>query len=350
MDAIRCITTRGGYRISGSPHEVIGTADRATGRWTPRPLSDVTVDDLLMLPLGQLQGEDRPVPLPVLDQAYYTGDLDLRVPDSLTPELAELVGYFMGDGSLHAKGIRLCVANTDLDVAGRLSSLTSELFHLSPVLRRCQGYVEVTLQSIRLARWWQAAGFAKDLPDPEHRGKGWKPHVPTAVLESNRKPIYAGFVRGLFEADGTVLDSVPSFSTSSAQFADQVRTLLLVLGMVSTTRVTTSGRGSTMYQVRLRNLDHAIRFGEGVGFLSCRKAALLGKARCRQAGNRDRIYLPRGTWEQIVPTKSRYRSVVISSLGKSGGVSRQTAALIAAVNPDPRLKKALKYVFEEIRT
>ena len=57
-----------------------------------------------------LVGEPRRVPLPVLDQAYYTGDRHVRVPDAVSPELAELVGYFMGDGSLHAKGIRLCVA------------------------------------------------------------------------------------------------------------------------------------------------------------------------------------------------------------------------------------------------
>jgi ribonucleoside-diphosphate reductase alpha chain len=348
MDAVRCITTRGGYRVTGSAYDVVQTADRASGRWSFRSLSDLTMHDLVMLPLGQIDGEARPIPLPILDQAYYAGDHDLRVPDVLTAELSELVGYFMGDGSLHAKGLRLCVANTDPDVVDRLAESVRTLFCLDPVTRACEGYVEVTLQSVRLARWWQAAGFAKVLPESGHRGKGWKPHVPAAVLESNSELICAAFVRGLFEADGTVLESVPSFSTSSDEFADEMRMLLLQLGLLTTTRITKSGYGSTMYQVRLRNLDYAMKFYQEVGFLSRRKHRLLQKAECRQAGNRDRIYLPKQVWDEVVPIGHRYRSVVISSLGKSGGVSRHTSTRIALANPDRRLTNALGYAFEEV--
>jgi ribonucleoside-diphosphate reductase alpha chain len=254
----------------------------------------------------------------------------------------------MGDGSLHAKGLRLCVANTDLDVAESLAHRGRTLFGLEPVMRAGEGYVEVTLQSMRLARWWQAGGLAKVLPQSGHRGKGWRPHVPGAVHESNSEPIYAAFIRGLFEADGTVLESVPSFSTSSEQFADEMRMLLLKLGLVTTTRVTSSGYGSTIFQVRLRNLDHAVKFSQKVGFLSRRKSRLLEAAECRQAGNRDRIYLPKQLWDEIVPIGHRYRSVVISSLSKSGGVSRQTSGLIALAVPDPRLLSALGYAFEEV--
>lgn len=270
MDGV-CVTTRGGYWMSGPADRVVEVVKKASGRWTPRPLADVGVDDLLMLPLGRMEGEARAIPLPVLDQAYYSGDHALRVPDTMTAELSEVVGYFMGDGSLHAKGVRLCVADTDPDVADRLADHARSLFDLMPVMRPCKGYVELTLQSVRLARWWQAAGFAKVVPRDGHRGKGWRPHVPEAVLESNALPVYSAFVRGLFEADGTVLDSVPSFSTSSALFADEARRLLLRLGLVTTTRITTSGYGSTMHQVRMRNLDHAVLFGERVGFLSRRK-------------------------------------------------------------------------------
>ena len=81
-----------------------------------------------------LVGEPRQVPLPVLDQAYYAGDRHVRVPDAVTPELAELRRLFMGDGSLHAKGIRLCVADTDLDVVEHLSVLAKDLFGLEPVV------------------------------------------------------------------------------------------------------------------------------------------------------------------------------------------------------------------------
>src|SRR5271169_5574937 len=173
--------------------------------------------------MGTLIGESRSVPLPVLDQAYYTADRSIYVPEAVTADLAELVGYFMGDGSLHAKGVRFCVADTDPDVEERLMVLAKGLFGLAPVITSQQGYREVTLQSVRLARWWQAAGFAKGLPEPDHKGKGWEPRIPSAILEANDPAVYQAFVRGLFEADGTVLEGVPSFSTSSVSFAAEVR-------------------------------------------------------------------------------------------------------------------------------
>ena len=137
----------------------------------------------------------------------------------MTPELAELVGYFMGDGSLHAKGVRLCVADTDLDVVERLRVLSKELFHLEPTVIAQQGYQEVTLPSMRLARWWRAAGFAKVLPSADHVGKGWTPRIPSAVLESNDaerlRRLPAGSVRGRRRG----ARGVPSLTTASTSFA-----------------------------------------------------------------------------------------------------------------------------------
>jgi len=342
----RRIATQGGYTIQGTLTHRIKVVEPETGAWAWKRMADITEDDLVPIQLGTLVGELRTVPLPVLDQAYYAGDHRISVPDTVTPELAELVGYFMGDGSLHAKGIRLCVADADLDVVDRLRILSKELFHLEPSVVAKEGYHEVTLSSVRLARWWQAAGFAKRLPHADP-GQSWKPLVPSALLETNDAAVYAGFVRGLFEADGTVAHGVPSFSTASAEFAAEVRTVLLALGLATTTRSTGSGWGEGTFQVRLRNIDHALRFDEYVGFLGARNA-LVAELESPQAGNRDRIHLSRSVWEEIVPVGSAHRSVVISSLGKSDGVSRQTAQQIYAETHDERLAFALGYLFERV--
>ena len=131
------------------------------------------------------------VPLPVLDQAYYTGDRGITVPDVVTPELAELVGYFMGAGSLQAGGIRVRVADADLDVVERLRMLAKDLFHLEPTVTPSDGHQDVVLTSVRLARWWQAAGFAK-AAGGDHTGQGWSPQIPSAILETNDGEVYAG--------------------------------------------------------------------------------------------------------------------------------------------------------------
>ena len=304
--------------------------------------------DLVPMQLGTLIGQPRRVPLPVLDQAYYTSDQRLVVPDAVSADLAELVGYFMGDGSLHAKGLRFCVADDDLDVVERLRILGKQLFGLEAAVTAEEGYQEVELSSVRLGRWWQAAGFAKRRPDPAHSGKGWRPHVPSAVLETNDAEVYAAFVRGLFEADGTVLDGVPSVSTASSSFAAELRTLLLSLGVATTTRQTVSGWGGPIQQVRLRNLDHALRFDELVGFIGGRKNALLPELEPAQSGNRDRIHLPREIWDELVPAGHTRRGSVLTSLRRSGGVARTVAQQLFAETLDARLGHALGYLFEPV--
>jgi ribonucleoside-diphosphate reductase alpha chain len=184
----RRIRTAGGYQIQGTLTHRVKVVDERTGTWTWKRLADIAPHDLLPLQLRTLIGEPRRVPLPVLDQAYYTGDHHVGVPDAVTAELAELVGYFMGDGSLHAKGIRLCVANEDLDVADRLGVLAKELFGLSPTITQQEGYQEVTLQSVRLARLYMRASCAACLRRTEQRC----PVFPACLRPTSRSPEKSG--------------------------------------------------------------------------------------------------------------------------------------------------------------
>ncbi|MFL1430141.1 MULTISPECIES: vitamin B12-dependent ribonucleotide reductase [unclassified Nocardiopsis] len=343
----RRIVTEGGYRLQGTHTHRIKVVD-TDGAWRWRRFADISEGDLVPLQMGTLVGAPRNVTLPVLDQAYYTGDRGVTVPDTVDEELTELVGYFMGDGSLHAEGIRLCVADTDEDVVERLAVLAKGCFGLAPKVTRRQGYREVLFSSVRLARWWKAAGFAKGLPGQDHTGKGWTPRVPSAVLEANDPAVYAAFLRGLFEADGTVLEGVPSLSTAHDSFAGEVRTLLLALGMATTTRTTRSGLGGDLHVVRLRNLDHALRFDEIVGFMGDRKNRLVVDLEPDRAPKRDRIVLPRTIWEDLVPLGHPLRGDVLQALRKYAGVPRRIASLIHAETPDARLGHALGYLFERV--
>ncbi|HEY5882751.1 MAG TPA: LAGLIDADG family homing endonuclease, partial [Nakamurella sp.] len=334
--------------LQGTLAHRVKVVEPRTGKWVWKRLADIEPGDLVPLQLGQTVGDSREVPLPVLDQAYYAGDRHTQVPNTVDAELAELVGYFMGDGSLHAKGIRLCVADADADVVERLRVLSKGLFALDPVVRPREGYQEVTLQSVRLARWWKAAGFAEDLPGVDHSGKGWTPRVPTAVRETNDPAIYAAFLRGLFEADGTVLGGVPNVSTASETFADDIRALLLLLGVPTTTRQTVSGWGGPQFQVRIRNLSHARGFAARVGFLGGRKQALVDAAAATQSGIRDRIQLPDEVWRELAPVGHELRSLILQAVARGRGVSRDLALQLQQVVADPRLAHALGYVFESV--
>ncbi len=344
----RRIRTEGGYQIQGTLTHRVKVVDELTGTWAWKRLADLAPRDLVPMQLRTLIGEARQVPLPVLDQAYYTGDRNVHVPDAVTPELAELVGYFIGDGSLHAKGIRLCVANTDLDVADRLGVLAKELFGLSPVITPRERYQEVTLQSVRLARWWRAAGFATELPSADHAGQGWIPRIPPAILATNDPVVYSAFLRGLFEAAGTVLDGVPSLATADQSFAGEVRTILLALGLATSTRETQSGWGGPVFQVRLRNVDHALDFDEIVGFIGERKSRLMVFQEPAVPAAEDHVFLPKSDWTDLVPVGHVSRGAVLQSVCKTGGVPRTLARRLFEETFDERLGRALDYLFERV--
>ncbi len=347
----RRIVTEGGYKIQGTLTHRVKVVNPETKAWEWKRLADIAEGDLLPLQMRTLVGEPREVPLPVLDQAYYTGDRHVRVPGTVTGDLAEVVGYFMGDGSLHAKGVRLCVADTDLDVVAHLCVLVKDLFGIEPVVTQQEGYQEVTLQSVRLARWWQAAGFTKILPEgrQDHKGKGWVPRIPSAILETNDALVYSAFLRGLFEADGTVLEGVPSVTTAHESFAAEIRTMLLTKGLATTTRATTSGWGGTMYQVRLRNIDHALNYAELIGFISKRKDELVTTTEPDRSAKKDYVYLPRQVWDELVPASHRSYDAVVQSLRKTnGGVPRMLATRIFEETLDSRLAKVLGYLFERV--
>ena len=76
---------------------------------------------------------------------------------------------------------------------------------------------------------------------------------PTPCSTRNDADVYQAFLRGLFEADGTVTSGYPSWTTAKAEFADEVQTLMLALGFVTTRSHQVSGRGSDLHVVRLLN-------------------------------------------------------------------------------------------------
>src|SRR5262249_35238476 len=150
--------------------------------------------------------------------------------------------------------------------------LIRELFHLDAHVESRQGYTEVSAHSVSLVLWWEACGFDKLPPGPDHSGKGYLPRIPNAVLYTNDRRCYGAFLRGLFEADGTVIQGCPSWSTTHREFSQQVKALLLSLGFPTTTKLDISGWGqSTLYGQRLKNEGYNAQFLAEIGFIGLRK-------------------------------------------------------------------------------
>src|SRR5690606_3795413 len=188
------------------------------------------------------------------------------------------------------------------------------------------------------------------LPASGHAGKGYVPHVPDAVLHSNDPTVYRAFVRGLFEADGTVTAGYPSWTTARRSFADEVQALLLALGYVTTRKRDVSGRGSQLHVVRLLNRSHNARWLDEIGFVSERKARAVDVSDAPQAARHDRIPVSRGLIDRAAPGNDRPRRAALLEWRRSGTSTRRLATELHARSGDGELAHLLAFYFDRIAT
>ena len=348
VDDVVSITTKRGYRIQGTPTHRVKVV-RPDGTWAWKRFAEIGVDDTVPLHHNQLVGSPNEVRLPVLGEMHWTGDFATQVPEFLSPELAEFVGYFMGDGSLHAKGLRLCVTTGDFEVTEWLTSLIKQVFNLEAHVSPKAGYEEVAVHSVALARWWEACGFAKKAPKEGHRGKGWHPHIPDAVLASNDPEVYKAFIRGLFEADGYVgQDGCPNWSTSSIDFSHDVQSLLLAIGFPTTRKFNVSGWGkSALASLRLAFTTYNRRWAEEIGFISDRKNHRLEAAKGFPAKG-DRIPVARSMVDRLAPDNDALRKRILLSLNRHGAISRSSAVELWERTRDQELAHLLGFFFDKV--
>ncbi len=350
FERIVSIETARGYRIQGTATHRIKVVD-VEGEWAWRRFGDLREGDRVPLMLNGLVGERQEVTLPPLGELYWTADQRTRAPRTVTAELAELVGYFMGDGSLHAKGLRFCVSAQDEDVVARLVELGAELFGLDAHVSSQGGYTEVSLHSVPLALWWEACGFAKLPPAADHSGKGWHAHIPDAILHANDRDVYAAFVRGLFEADGTTNNGYVSWSTVTEQFSRDVQALLLALGFVTTRKVDDASSNwgpHDRYVLRLLNVSSAGQYLDEIGFISARKANTLMVGDHRQAARYDHIPVSRALLDELAPDNDSLRKTMLMALARRGDVSRRSATALLERAESPDLERLLGFYYDDV--
>jgi ribonucleotide reductase alpha subunit len=338
LEPVVDVRTKRGYRIQGTTKHRIKVVTEA-GRWEWRRMADLRPGDMVPLAVGQLLGDPQVVSLPPLgESSRRRGERHLTVPRQMTADLAEVVGYFMGDGSRDAKGLRLRVAGGDPDVVGHLERLAKSLFGIQPVTRMEEGDRSVELNSVRLTEWWDACGF------------GTASHLPDAVLHSNDPEVYGAFLRGLYEADGTVTMGYPSWTTTSLSFSQDVQALLLALGFITTRSFGTSGRSSRMAVLRLLNKSGNARWLDDVGFISARKAKAVATGDCPQAARDDHIPVSRALIDRVAAGSGRARKVALEEHRRSGSITRRLAEELFASTGDAELGRLLGFFFDRVKT
>jgi ribonucleoside-diphosphate reductase alpha chain len=348
----RRIKTAGGYTIQGTPEHRVKVVDRESGELAWKRLAEVAAGDTVALSMGGFAGQPQSVTLPPLGEQHWNADFTTTTPANLTSDLAELVGYFMGSGTLNARGLRLTVSQDDPDVRHRLVALARQLFGVEATVTDKPGSFEIGLHSVPLAMWWQACGFAKHHPSTDVRGKSYVSHVPDAILASNDPAIYVAFVRGLFEADATLINGSVHFSTANESLIDDVRTVLLTLGIPTRTRTDKTGwSASDLYVLRVRNAEHARKFQQLVGFMGERKLGAMRPSETWQGTKGDRVFLRKDVLRTLVPHSSElYPRTTLYGYRHAGAISRTAACELLERTGSDELKSALEFFYDDVAT
>ena len=193
-------------------------------------------------------------------------------PETLDEDLAELVGLWIGDGSIHQDGIRFHVSRESV---------------LETLDRRARDLFDTEIK-----RWW-LANFGDAKPSSADA------RVPGPVQRGDRS-VAAGFLRGLYTADGTLTqEKYPRLYSASEKLIDDVTQLLLGVG-VPANKWDWAKEERDYFSVAPVGHEGLCPFAESIGFLDERTETLraaLAESETRPA----RVGAVDGsTWEQSV--------------------------------------------------
>ena len=264
------VTTKRGYKVSvTAAHKV---AILVNGQVTTVPLKYLKSGDEILLLLGSgIETDYVPLREVVYERSVMSTQLNEEVtfPLALTEELAYLIGYMYGDGSVHwgkkvnwtaPKAIKLATAEAYPDIRNRLIRIIRQLFGLEPSVTQGDGAViEVSLYSRLVVEWLKVNGLLKDKADHIR--------VPEIIFRSPSN-VMGAFIAGYFDADGCDRGKKGSFGIDSISrgMLEDVQQLLAANGILS--HITQQDRSAegwrTIYRLIVTGAQFKRRFADFV--------------------------------------------------------------------------------------
>ena len=230
---VRQIQTESGFNIAATPNHRFRTLS-SDGTYTWKEAGNFESGDRVILQRNTFDAGSR-VSLEANERADDAQDTTEgpELPGRMTSELAEFLGYFMGSGYIsdetHAS-VDLVVDSDATELNSYLSNLGEQLFRITPAVESQEMSQVLSFRDCHLSRYFEDNGWKKT--DTGHNGDASAAFVPEQILEGDEQ-VVNGFLRGVFEAIGTVSEKIEILTTSTT-LADQLQSLLLSLGHVFT--------------------------------------------------------------------------------------------------------------------
>ncbi len=246
-DSGKKIVTRNGFILKGTnKHQIRVGSDYNWCR-----LDDIVPGDQIILKRGGHELIDNN-PIVKLGETLLTDDL------------AYIVGYYMANGCLKSRSVYLSVGND------HLSGTSDEILSIFPntTLYDRIGHTDHYIFDKKLHDL-----FAEYFPKaPGNYGEGSNSiYFPDSILTS-KTSVICSFIKGLFDADGTISNGVASYSTVSDIMSYQLQTIMLTMGILTYRDTITDRSGCygkrPLHRIRVASKFDLAIFKDKIGFVS----------------------------------------------------------------------------------
>ena len=256
------VETKLGFKLRATALHRIRVIDQ-NGNYVWRRIGELAVTDHVALQPGRATRSQRLQELPPLVFDHPRNRRNVSVPTHLTEEVSELLGYIVGDGCIEYKQVGIVVAQKDPDVWEWSKTAIAKTFAPHIRERTYRGVYEARFSSRPIVRWLNELGVSKE---------GIMPLLWTAPFRS-----VCGFLRGLFEADGSISKRSNgnriSWSSSRESLARNIQLLLLGVG-IPTKFIEEHHKLGVGYKLTIPS-GYAHQFASSIGFIGKRKRAKL---------------------------------------------------------------------------
>jgi adenosylcobalamin-dependent ribonucleoside-diphosphate reductase len=312
------VTTKRGYKVRiTKDHKVAVLMD---GKITTMPLKYLEQGDEILLLLGQgVQGDYVPLKPVQYERSVMSTTLNEQVqfPETLTEDLAYLVGYMHGDGYVHIgkkvtwqapKAILMATADAYPEIRQHVVENIQRVFGLEPTIENGDGACKnVAVHSRLLIEWLITNGLLK--------AKAEAIRVPEAIFRSPSS-VQAAFIAGYFDADGCNRGHKGGYGIDSIsrEMLAEVQQLLALNGIVS--RIGMTDRSAQGWQNIYRLTVTGSRFkGRFASFVPTAKRSLEAN------GKREENTYPAEVWDNL-GARAKYRQRIYDGVSDRIGFAQ----------------------------
>jgi len=222
--------------------------------------------------ISKIETNQQFVTLPLLKALIEFFDIDWnefvekyrlpKLPATLSPELAQIVGYIQGDGH-KASEYSFRMTEVDQSTIQSYCSLFHQVFRINPAVNPRLGTEEPTY-SIDVNNAYILRFLESNFPNIFAKSR--ELHVPTILLAASNS-IKQAYLRGLFDAEGTVVNSV-RFCSYSSRLRREIQFLLYQLNIPASKHQKT-------HTVSIGSANGILQYAQQIGFSSQTKTQKL---------------------------------------------------------------------------